>query len=372
MKKNKVIHFGAGNIGRGLVAYIYQQNNYEIYFVDTNLDIVNKLNLEKKYKINYFNQKKFNLIKNFKALHISETTEILKLINEMDIISTSIGAENLHHLKPLFQKANFKNNTKIICFENGFKISDKFKEILNLKNKNIDFINSVIDRIIPLSTKQNQILDVQSEKYFNVVLEQKNNFQLNKVQLTQNIDFFIIKKLIFVNAIHTTLGIVAAAKKYKYIHNAFKNKKIIFFIKNFIKAIISVFEKEFNANTKELQKYSNQNLKRFKTKEFNDLNIRLIRNLNSKFALNERFGIIFSLFQKYKIDNYYFKYIFENIYKIKNLNDEFFANFFKENNVTFFKEDIIKKFLVVFNRWWFGYLVRKRGSFFVEFKWIWK
>ena len=38
------LHFGAGNIGRGFITPILQENGYEVALVDVDSDLINKLN----------------------------------------------------------------------------------------------------------------------------------------------------------------------------------------------------------------------------------------------------------------------------------------------------------------------------------------
>ena len=45
--KKKILIF-AGAIGRGFVAPLFYRNNYEINFVDSNINLVNRLNKKKK------------------------------------------------------------------------------------------------------------------------------------------------------------------------------------------------------------------------------------------------------------------------------------------------------------------------------------
>ena len=45
------LHFGAGNIGRGFITPILQENGYEVVLVDVDSDLVNKLNTDQEYSV---------------------------------------------------------------------------------------------------------------------------------------------------------------------------------------------------------------------------------------------------------------------------------------------------------------------------------
>jgi mannitol-1-phosphate 5-dehydrogenase len=45
------VHFGAGNIGRGFIAPILQENEYEVTFVDINSELIKQINNLNQYKI---------------------------------------------------------------------------------------------------------------------------------------------------------------------------------------------------------------------------------------------------------------------------------------------------------------------------------
>ena len=72
------VHFGAGNIGRGFIAPVLQDNDCEVIFVDVNTDIVNQINEQGQYTIksldiNGFNKQK---IKNIRAVHLEDTQKL--------------------------------------------------------------------------------------------------------------------------------------------------------------------------------------------------------------------------------------------------------------------------------------------------------
>ena len=56
----KAVHFGAGNIGRGFIAPVLQENEYEVTFVDINNELIQQINNLNQY--------------NLSLIHISEPT----------------------------------------------------------------------------------------------------------------------------------------------------------------------------------------------------------------------------------------------------------------------------------------------------------
>ena len=69
----KAIHFGAGNIGRGFIGPVLQDNNYEVIFVDVDEKLIDKLNASKEYKVFKLGNTKDNSInvKNVSAVSLN-------------------------------------------------------------------------------------------------------------------------------------------------------------------------------------------------------------------------------------------------------------------------------------------------------------
>ena len=47
----KAIQFGAGNIGRGFIGGLLSNAGYHVVFADVNMEIINRINKDKKYTI---------------------------------------------------------------------------------------------------------------------------------------------------------------------------------------------------------------------------------------------------------------------------------------------------------------------------------
>ena len=78
------VHFGAGNIGRGFIAPVLQDNKYNIIFVDVDNKLVSKLNSIDSYIVSNFSK---------------ETSDDISILN-----FSAIELDNLDDLETSFRK----------------------------------------------------------------------------------------------------------------------------------------------------------------------------------------------------------------------------------------------------------------------------
>ncbi|BAL22239.1 mannitol-1-phosphate 5-dehydrogenase [Mycoplasmoides pneumoniae] len=301
MKRINVLHFGAGNIGRGVILPIYQQNDFSIDLVELNQNTVNELQKQKQYQVHYLDCDQSQLVNDFNTWNLKDETKIIELMERADVISTSIGAKNLASLKTLFDKAKFHKRAIVLCFENGFRISSNFKNILQLNNTQVNFVDVVIDTIAPNFEKKANFLDIYCEKYSEIYAE-TFPLEIKGVNQTNSLDRFIIKKLLLVNALHSVIGLLGFQQKLKYVHETLQVKSNLTFVEKLAQQIIDALcaeYPEFNKNN--LLSYGKNNLVRFANPKIQDLNTRLIREPLRKLNQNERFYAIYKLFKKNKI-----------------------------------------------------------------------
>ncbi len=131
---NKVVIFGAGNIGRSFIGNIFSVNGLHVIFIDANEVLVKELNLKKEYRIIIKRNNKTDeeiLVKNIEAIHSSETEKIIKCLAECSLCATSVGQGALPKVIPvitdgittLFKRISFgciaeqqtKYVTRLIC-----------------------------------------------------------------------------------------------------------------------------------------------------------------------------------------------------------------------------------------------------------------
>ncbi|MXR12316.1 mannitol-1-phosphate 5-dehydrogenase [Mycoplasma flocculare] len=313
----KVVHFGVGNIGRGLIAKLYRQNKFEIVFVDINQNLIDNLN--KKgfyYVINFENGEKYK-IRSFFAINLKDENNLLKELKESEIISTSVGAKNLIFLEPIFAKLAKINqkDKQIICFENGFRVSSYFKSILG-NCQFWDFVDTTIDQIVPNSDD----LNVYTETFSEIILEDKNQkIRLKGVKYLQNLDFFILRKLFFVNTLHSGIAYFAYILKINFIHEALNSEIIQSYVhqlKNVLQKVI-LFENSLMSD-EEIDIYFKNIIKRFKNPVLQDPVVRVCRNPVTKISKNERFDLLLKYAKRAKLNTAELNIIYKTFANILN------------------------------------------------------
>ena len=203
MQKIAAIHFGAGNIGRGLIAKLYKENNIFPIFIDPNKNMVNYFQENNQYKI-FYDDETFDVINEFAIFE--SIKDIKTIINDYEIkfISTSIGTKNFEFIKDDLKILlnQFKNNEiNIIAFENDFRASTKLKKILNLNDSHFNFIDALVDRIVPVNKDMNNF-DIFTEKYFEIILD--NNFKkddliFKSINWANKFEPFLFRKFWIIN-----------------------------------------------------------------------------------------------------------------------------------------------------------------------------
>jgi len=201
------LHFGAGNIGRGFITPILQENGYEVVLVDVDSDLVNKLNIDQEYSVNFIGSSKESIkVSNIKALNLSDSSEIQSLINNCDFVSTSVGPQYVNSVLHLISNLDLHKSINFVAFENKYRASTTAKNESDIDSKNITFIDVVIDKIVPLQSKDS--LDVYVEEYGSIVFDKEAPLPLKPSDVIKqgDYDYEFKKKLWMLNGLHLCLA----------------------------------------------------------------------------------------------------------------------------------------------------------------------
>ena len=88
----KAVHFGAGNIGRGFIAPVLQENEYEVTFVDINNELIQQINNLNQYNITSLSLENSTnkIVENVYGIDLNDNSKLKEKISEADLITTSV------------------------------------------------------------------------------------------------------------------------------------------------------------------------------------------------------------------------------------------------------------------------------------------
>ena len=119
------VHFGAGNIGRGFITPILQENEYEVTFIDINSELIKQINSLNKYKITSLgletNTDKY--IENINGIDLNDNSKVTEKIAEADLITTSVGPKFVNEIFKIISKITTSKQQSFIAFENMYRAS---------------------------------------------------------------------------------------------------------------------------------------------------------------------------------------------------------------------------------------------------------
>ncbi len=249
------VHFGAGNIGRGFMAEVYHDNNIDITFVDVNSKVIDSINTESLIRIIYAQENtEDKLITDIDGINSTmNAEEVAKAILNSDIVSASVGPNNLKFLVPniidglqLRMDQDNRLPLDIVACENMVGASSYLKDLIlesanePLKEyieKYIGFPNSAIDRIVPVF-EGTDILSVKVEKFREWIIEtkdKKSDLKLDSVIYVDDILPYIERKLFTVNTGHVSLAYVGLKQGHQNSLSAIQDPGVLEAVEHILK-----------------------------------------------------------------------------------------------------------------------------------------
>ena len=287
----KAIHFGAGNIGRGFICPVLQENKYEVIFVDVDERLINKINTSKEYKVFKLGNTKDTSInvQNVNAVSLNNFSAIPDILNEVSLISSSVGPKFVQDVFDVINKVQFKNEVTFIAFENMYRASSTVQKNSEASNPNLTVIDAVVDKIIPPQKKDS--IDIIVENYGSIILDESKTklLEISDIVKYGNYEEEFIKKLWLLNGLHLQLAYFGISKGYKYIHEIYKSdegKEFAMKASSELMNAFSLFTKKYD----DIEEFSLKINDRFSSDKINDELVRIARNPKIKFSENERFA----------------------------------------------------------------------------------
>lgn len=301
----QVVHFGAGNIGRGFIGALFSQSGYHVTFVDLADQIIDGLNSEKQYDVKLAtDQQETMTITNVSGLNnMKQEKEVIEAIKNATYLTTAIGPNILPRIAPLIAKALTERvqatdeKLYVIACENQISATDLLKgyieENLNDETKSklsgrVYFFNSAVDRIVPIQNNQGS-LDVLVEPYYEWVVETTETIPpVEGMTIVADLAPFIERKLFTVNTGHATIAYFGYLENKTTIDQTLADEAIVKQVKATLGETGAYLIKQYGLNPDEHEKYINKIINRFRNAYLNDAVTRVGRSPIRKLGPNDR------------------------------------------------------------------------------------
>lgn len=306
----KVVHFGAGNIGRGFIGKVLADAGAEIAFADVVVEVVNLLKERGRYGVTIAGEtNRSEPVANVTGV-LSTGEEVVDLIAAADLVTTAVGPTILPRIAPVIAKGLERRiangNTKavnVIACENmvrgttylkGFVLEKLADDVRAKVEEMVGFADSAVDRIVPPQTPPKDApLDVTVEEFSEWIVDRGQlkgwTRDIPGMKLTDNLPAFIERKLFTVNTGHAVAAYFGALAGCATIQETMTKASIVADIRATMKESGDVLVKRHGLDYQEHQAYIDKILKRFANPSLIDDVRRVAREPIRKLGRNERF-----------------------------------------------------------------------------------
>jgi len=308
----KAVMYGAGNIGRGFIAQLFNLSGYETVFVDVNKDVVRMLNEDGKYPL--FITDKGDYIKTeVDRVRCADGTDIALVAEEIstaDIMATAVGVNVLKFIaKPIAEgvRARMKKGNgplDIIVCENKIDanvyLHDLIAENLNDEEKayfdaNFGFVEASIGRMVPKTPENISAeypLAVCVEKFCTLPVD-RDAFKGEIPEIKNMLPYapfelFIQRKLYMHNMSHALCAYLGNLKGAEYIWQAAQDMRIRFVALGALTQSAQSLAKHHGANVADLNEHSFDLLSRYDNKLLGDTVARVGNDTKRKLSSVDR------------------------------------------------------------------------------------
>ncbi len=181
---NKIIQYGAGNIGRSLVGQLFASAGWEVVFVDVADDIITALNREHRYRVVVKEDIESEIgVEGVRGIDGRDTEAVAREIASCDLLSTAIGPAILPRIVPNIAKGLAQRNRplNILLCENLRGAADIVREILRKElpvdyplDERVGLVATSIGKMVPImpvEVRARDPLEVWAEAYNKIVAD---------------------------------------------------------------------------------------------------------------------------------------------------------------------------------------------------------
>jgi mannitol-1-phosphate 5-dehydrogenase len=240
----KLVHFGAGGIGRSFIGQLFSLAGWEVVFIDINRSIIDELNRRGQYTVEIRDRENRTLvIKNVRGVHAGDLKKVKDEIVDADLLSTAVGKTAIASvIKPIAEGIKKRRELyhsrpiDIIICENMIGAASFFRQALASylpENFPVDqwigLVETSIGKMVPIMKSEDRKKDpllVYAEA-FNTLIVDEGGFRgkfphIPGIEAKKNMKAWVDKKLYIHNMGHAVLSYTSFAMfpQYRFVWEA--------------------------------------------------------------------------------------------------------------------------------------------------------
>ena len=300
-------------------------SGYHLTFLDVQESVINALNHSDHYTLHILDNSssspsKDESIHNFSGINSATGGEApIDAITRAEIVTTSVGPGVLPKVAPLIADGISKRRLEVvsggggdrkhltvIACENMVRASSQLQkhvlealegkeEDLKYFHKHVGFADCEVDRIVPSyhpdDSDDSGGLSVGVEGFYEWIVEKKNvksGLEIEGMQLTDNLDPFLERKLYTLNCGHAILGFLGYLKGYSSIKQSFNDEEIRGITRGALGESGAGLVKKHGFDEKKHEEYIERTMGRYANPHIDDEVVRVSRNPLRKLSPGER------------------------------------------------------------------------------------
>jgi len=315
--REKLVLFGAGNIGRSFIGQLFARSGYEVVFVDIDSGLVGALNREGRYRVvikRNDERDEVMWVEGVRAVNASDGQAVGAEIATASIAATAVGAAALRAIAPLIARSIERRFTSadapmldIIIAENiregaGVLRAEVEKHLPESSRALLDRVGLVetsIGKMVPIMTRADRAVDplwVFAEEY-NTLIVDGRAFRgappsIQGLDVVDNISAYVDRKLYIHNLGHAAVAYLGNRRMERavYLWEALENESVSREARRAMEqsaaALSRAYPREFPPGT--LLPHIDDLLRRFANRALADTIFRVGRDLYRKLGRNER------------------------------------------------------------------------------------
>ena len=296
-KMSKIAVIGAGKTGRGFVGRLLKEAELPVMFVDSNKELVDKLNSTGNFRVDFFgNTRESIVVDNYSAFTWEDAD-----FDDVELIFVSVCGQNLASVgSELSEKLKSRKKYYIITCENASKPSETLKNAILGKNV------AVSEATVFCTTIESDGFNINSENYpylqCNAELLEGYIPPIPSVKAINNFSDFLTRKLYTYNAASCVIAYIGAMLGYSDYGQAANDETVLKLLDKNYEATNLAMCKKYGYDLDDQKEFAALSKAKFCDKTIVDTVARNAREPHRKLAYAERIIGPLRLLHEYQLN----------------------------------------------------------------------